>query len=65
MDELMGSLKTFNLNLVQRKSKKSIAFKTMQEAEDESEKEDDAYALLFKNFNKFFEKMGKKTQICL
>ena len=44
MDELMGSLKTFELNLTQRKREKSIALKTVQEAEDESEKDDNECA---------------------
>ena len=45
IDELMCSLKTFELNLTQRKREKSIALKTVQEIKDESEKEDDEYAL--------------------
>ena len=67
VDELMGTHKTFELNLTQRKKEKSIALKTMQEAkiEDGNDQDDDKYALLSKNFNKFFRKVGKQSKSAL
>ena len=41
MDELMGSLKIFELILIQRKREKSIALKTIQEPEDEKKNDED------------------------
>ena len=35
VDELIGSLKTFELNLTQRKKEKFIPFKIVQEIENE------------------------------
>ena len=57
VEDLMGSFHAFEMNLKQRKKKKSIAFKLMQEksGEEDSDAEDndDELALLTKNFKKF------------
>ena len=65
LDELMGSLQTFELNLKMNKKDKSIAFQTdhHHESSDESNNSDDndeSLVLLTKKFNKFLKKMNKK-----
>ena len=56
-EDLIGSFCAFEMNLKQRKKKKSIAFKLMQEksGEEDSDAEDndDELALLTKNFKNF------------
>ena len=54
VEDLMGSLRAFEMTLKQRKKEKSITLKTMHEEEHSSEEEDeDELALLTKNFKKF------------
>ena len=62
LDELMGSLQTFELNLKQNKKKKSIALRAEeQESDDEGNSNDDKFFdLLTKNFNKFLKKMSRR-----
>ena len=56
VEDLMGSLHTFEITLKQRKREKSIALKTVHEEEDSSEEDnDDELALLTKNFKKFLQ----------
>ena len=64
LDELMGSLHTFELNLKMNKKEKSIAFQAdHHEYSDEgndSDDNDESLVLLMKNFNRFLKKMNKK-----
>ena len=56
IQELIGSLQTYELGLPSHKSSKSLAFKTITERMDDSSKEDDVekeVAFLAKNFRKF------------
>ena len=51
VEDLMGSLRAFEIALKQRKKEKSIALKTVHEEEDSSEEDDDdEIALLKMNF---------------
>ena len=64
LDELMGSLHTFELNLKMNKKEKSIAFQAdHHEYSDEgndSDDNDESLVLLTKNFNRFLKKMNRK-----
>ena len=63
VEDLMGSLHTFEMTLKQRKREKSIALKIMHEDEDSSEEDnDDELALLTKNLKKFLKKLGKSSK---
>ena len=63
VEDLMGSLRTFEMILKQRKNEKSIALKTMYEEKDSGEKDDeDKLALLTKNFKKFLKKVGNSSK---
>ena len=55
LDELMGSLQTFELNLNQNKKEKSIAFRAEEKdsIDEGKSSNDEAVVLLTKNFNKF------------
>ena len=56
IQELIGSLQTYELGLPSHKSSKSLALKTITERMDDSSKEDDVekeVAFLAKNFQKF------------
>ena len=56
MQELIGSLPTYELGLPSHKLSKSLALKIITERMDESSKEDDVekeVAFLAKNFSKF------------
>ena len=60
VEDLMGSLRAFEMTLKQRKREKRIALKTMHEEEDFSEEDNnDELPLLKKNFKKFLKKVGK------
>ena len=64
-ENLMGSLRAFEMTLKQRKKKKekSIALKTIHEEEDSSEEDDeDELTLLTKNFKRFLKKVGKSSK---
>ena len=51
VEDLMGSLRTFEMTLKQRKREKSISLKTVHEEEDSSKDDnDDELAMLTKNF---------------
>ena len=66
VEDLMDSLRAFEMTLKQRKKKKSIALKTVQEDEDSSEEDnDDERALITKNFKKFLKKVGKSSMSSL
>lgn len=65
VEEFMGSLKTFELNLKQKKKEKSIAFKAGQNHLDSGGDDDNEFALLNKNFYKFLKKMGKQYKSTL
>ena len=56
LDELMGSLQTFELNLKQNKKEKSIALRAEeQESDDEGNSNDDkSFDLLTKKFQQIF-----------
>ena len=62
LDELMGSLQTFELNLKQNKKEKNITFRAEEkDSVDEGKSSDDeALVLLIKNFNNFLQKMNKR-----
>ena len=64
LDELMGSLQTFELNLKMSKKDKSIAFQAeYHESSDEGNNTDDndeSLVFLTKNFNMFLKKINKK-----
>lgn len=67
VEELMGSLKTFKMNLKQRKDK-LMALNAIQEELksmnlDESDDDSDQLALLTKKFTKFMRKMGKQNNV--
>ena len=62
IDELIGSLQTFKLNLRQKKKDQSIGFKSTQEEILDLEKDDDDSALLTKNFSKCLKNMGKRPK---
>ena len=68
VEELMGSLRTFEMNLKQRKKEKSIALKATQdeikseEGTEAEEEEEDQIVFLTKNFNKYLKKMGKGSK---
>ena len=55
IEELIGSLQTYELGLPSYKSSKSLALKTITERMDDSSEEDDVeeVAFLAKNFRKF------------
>ena len=60
VEDLMGSLRAFEMTLKQRKSEKYIDLKTLHEEEDSSEEDnDDEHALLNKNFKIFLKKVDK------
>ena len=65
LDELMGLLQTFELNLKMNKKEKSIAFQVdHHDYPDEGNDSDDnneSLVLLTKNFNRFLKKMNKKN----
>ena len=70
VEELMGSLRTFELNQqIRQKGKteeikeKSIALKSSKENKESSDDEDDEMALLTKNFQKYIKKLGNKKAI--
>ena len=70
VEELMGSLRTFELNQkIRQKGKteeikeKSIALKSSKEKKESSDDEDDEMALLTKNFQKYIKKLGNKKAI--
>ena len=64
LDELMGSLQTFELNLKMNKKEKSIAFQAdhhdYSDEGNDSNDNDESLVLLTKNFNRFLKKMNKK-----
>ena len=64
LDELMGSLQTFELNLKMNKKDKSIAFQANHHESsnegNDSDDNDESLVLLTKNFNRFLKKMNKK-----
>ena len=62
LDELMGFLQAFELNLKQNKKEKSTALRVEeQESDDEGNYNDDeSLVLLIKNFNVFLNMMNKK-----
>ena len=68
LDELMGSLKTFEMNLSQNKKEKEISqgIAFQAEVEDNVEEEDEdlaeSLAQLTKNFNKVMKKFNEKNQ---
>ena len=63
LDELMGSLQTFELNLSQNKKEKNIVFRAKgKDSVDECNSIDDEYfVLLMKNINIFLNRMNKKN----
>ena len=65
IEELMGSLRGFEMNLQQRKKMKTISFKTVQEKSeivDSNDEDNDQLALLTKKFHKFLKKVGKPVK---
>ena len=64
LDELMGSLQMFELNLKMNKKEKSIAFQAghhdYSDEGNDSNDNDESLVLLTKNFNRFLKKMNKK-----
>ena len=62
LDELMGSLQNFELNLKQNKKEKSITLRVEeQESNDEGNTNDDEFlVLLIKKFKMFLNKMNKE-----
>ena len=63
VEDLMGSLHLFEINLKQRKRGKSITLKIVHEEEDSSEEDnDDELALLTNNFKKFLKKIDKSSK---
>ena len=63
LDELMGSLQTFELNLSQNKKEKSIVVQTKKkDSVDESNSiNDESFVLLMKNLDIFLNKMNMKN----
>ena len=59
VEDLLGSLRAFEMTFKQRKKEKSITLKSVQENSEEvapnEENNDDELALLTKNFKKFFQ----------
>ena len=63
VEDLMGSLRAFEMTLKQRKREKSIVLKIVHKEEDSSEEDiDDEFALLTMNFKKFLKKVGKSSK---
>ncbi|KAI3465123.1 hypothetical protein Pfo_021786 [Paulownia fortunei] len=65
LDELIGSLQTFQMNLKQNKREKEVALQVDVQTSHLTEEIDDndkAIALLTKNFGKFFKKISKKSK---
>ena len=66
VEDLVGSLHTFEMNLKQRKKEKSIALKSVQEKNEkedfDDEDNDDELSLLIKNFKKFLKKVSKSSK---
>ena len=60
---MIGYFQTFELSLRQKKKDKSIALKSTQEENIDIDEDDEDVALLTKNFNKFFKKMGKQSKL--
>ena len=58
VEDLMGFLHAFEMNLKQRKTFKSMQEKS-EEQDSDDEDNDDELALLTRNFNKFLKKVGK------
>ena len=63
LDELMGSLQTFELNLSQNKKEKSVANQTKKkDSIDEGNFiDDESFVLLMKNFNILLNRMNMKN----
>ena len=62
-EDLMGSLRAFEMTLKQRKREKSIVLKIVHKEEDSSEEDiDDEFTLLTMNFKKFLKKVGKSSK---
>lgn len=64
----MGSPRTFEMNLTQKRKGKSIALKSIQEELknmnlEESGDDFDQLALLIENFTKFVKKMRKQSKV--
>ena len=63
VDNLMGSLRSFEITLKKINKDKPIALKIVHEEEHTSEKDDgDELVLLTKNFKKFLKKVGKPSK---
>ena len=63
VEDSMGSLREFEMNLKQRKREKYITLKTVHEEEDYSDDyNNDELAQLTKNFRKFLKKVGKSSK---
>ena len=65
LDELMGSLQTFELNLKMNRKEKSITFQAEQhESSNEGNLNDDeSLVLLTKKFNRFLKRLNKKKTL--
>ena len=63
LDELMGSLQTFELNLNQNKKKKSIVVRTKEKdsIKEGNSIDDESLVLLMKNLNIFLNRMNRKN----
>ena len=63
VEDLMGSLRAFEMILKQRKREKFINLKIVQEEKDSNEEDnDDELVLLTKNFKKKLKKVGKSSK---
>ena len=63
VEDLMGSLRAFEMTLKQRKREKYIALKIVHEEKDSSEEDNnDELGLLTKNFKNFLKKVGKSSK---
>ena len=63
LDELMGSLQTFELNLSQNKKEKSVDVRTKEKGStnEGNSIDDESLVLLMKNLNIFLNKMNRKN----
>ena len=63
VDDLMSSVRAFEITLKQRKREKTIVLKIVHKEEDSNEEDNDGeLALLTKNFKKFFKKVSKSSK---
>ena len=60
LDELIGSLQTFELNLKQNKKGKSIALRVAEQDDKGNTDVDESFVLLIKKFAMFLTEMNRK-----